>query len=193
MTAMRGRSARCGERVAQARRACSARDRRAPSDAALAARSTGSTSPSSSPVAGVAIPVARAEAAAADRLRQAADAGEAVVVEQDDRRSSIPSCDGGDDLLRHHQVRAVADEDVDVALRRGHLHAEPAGDLVAHARVAVSDVIALRDRARATACAGRPAGCRRRRRSTSVGARVSCSTPITCACAMRIARIADCR
>ena len=44
-------------------------------------------SPSSSPVAGVAVPVARAESAAADRLRQAADAREAVIVEQDDRRA----------------------------------------------------------------------------------------------------------
>ena len=55
----------------------------------------------------------------------------------------MPFLHGRDDLLRHHQVRAVADEDVDVALRRGHLHAEPAGNLVSHARVAVLHVIAL--------------------------------------------------
>ena len=56
----------------------------------------------------------------------------------------MPSCDGGDDLLGHHQERAVADHHVDLAVGRGELDAEAAGDLVAHARVAVLDVVALR-------------------------------------------------
>ena len=51
---------------------------------------------------------------------------------------------GGDDLRRHHQVRAVADQHVHLALRRRQLDADAAGDLVAHARVAVLDVVALR-------------------------------------------------
>ena len=58
--------------------------------------------------------------------------------------SLTPSCDGGDELLGHHQVGAVADHHEHLALRVGHLHAQPAGDLVAHARVAVLDVVALR-------------------------------------------------
>ena len=52
--------------------------------------------------------------------------------------------DGGDDLLGHHQERAVADHHVDLAVGRGELDPEAAGDLVAHARVAVLDVVALR-------------------------------------------------
>src|SRR5687767_10956933 len=51
---------------------------------------------------------------------------------------------GGDELLREHEVRPVADEHEDVALRRGHAHAESPRDLVAHRRVAVLDVVTLR-------------------------------------------------
>src|SRR3712207_8824485 len=36
----------------------------------------------------------------------------------------------GDYLRAHHQVGAVPDHDVDLALRRGHLYAESPGDLV---------------------------------------------------------------
>ena len=49
----------------------------------------------------------------------------------------------GHQLGRHHQVRAVADHDEDVAVRAGHPHADTACDLVTHARVAVFDVITL--------------------------------------------------
>ncbi len=48
------------------------------------------------------------------------------------------------DLRRHHQPRAVADHHVHLAVGSRHLHAEPAGDLVAHAGVAVLHVVALR-------------------------------------------------
>ena len=54
----------------------------------------------------------------------------------------------GRDLGIHHQVAAVADHHDHFALGPRHLHAEAAGDLVAHARVAVFDVVAA-GRARA--------------------------------------------
>ena len=57
--------------------------------------------------------------------------------------SLIALLDRGDDLRRHHQVRAVADHHVDLARRIGHLDAEAPGDLVAHARVAVLEVVAV--------------------------------------------------
>ena len=88
-------------------------------------------------------PVLRAEAVEADRARERADRVEPVVVDEDDRQLHA-LLDRGDELARQHQVGAVADEHVDVALGRGHLHADAAGDLVAHARVAVLDVVALR-------------------------------------------------
>ena len=58
--------------------------------------------------------------------------------------SLIALLDRRHDLLRHHQVRAVADHHEHLARRIGHLHAQPAGDLVAHARVAVLEVIRVR-------------------------------------------------
>jgi hypothetical protein len=49
-----------------------------------------------------------------------------------------------DQLRRHHQIRAVADHDKNIAVRTGKSYAEPAGDLVAHTGVAVLHVITLR-------------------------------------------------
>ncbi len=66
-----------------------------------------------------------------------------MVLHQDDDDLQV-LLDGGDQLLRHHQVGAVADHDEDVPVGAGHLDAEPAGDLVAHAGVAVLDVVPLR-------------------------------------------------
>ena len=166
-TVVAARASGSSERVAQLR----GRPRgstSAPRLAALAARSTGSTSPSR-PVA-VAVAVARAEPLRADRLRQRADRGEAVVLHQHhDELDAL--LHGGDQLAGHHQVRPVADQDEHLAVRRvparalvqGHLHAQPAGDLVAHAGVAVLDVVALRVPRHATACAGRRASNRPRR------------------------------
>ena len=74
------------------------------------------TSPSR-PVVG-AVAVAGAEPLRAERLRQRADRGEAVVLHQHDDQLE-PSCDRGDELLRHHQVRAVADHDEHVAVVAG--------------------------------------------------------------------------
>ena len=93
-----------------------------------------------------AVAVAGAEALRAQRLRQRPDGGEAVVLDQHhDQLHAL--LDGGDDLLRHHQVGAVADHDHDVAVlagvEGGHLDAQAAGDLVAHAGEAVLHVVAL--------------------------------------------------
>ena len=51
--------------------------------------------------------------------------------------------EGGDDRLAQHEVGPVADEGVDLALRRGELHAERPRDLVPHARIAVFHVVLL--------------------------------------------------
>src|SRR2546430_871507 len=51
--------------------------------------------------------------------------------------------EGGDDRRAQHEVGPVADERVDLALRRGELHAERPRDLVPHARIAVFDVVLL--------------------------------------------------
>ena len=64
-----------------------------------------------------------------------------VVDEHDHERD--PLGDRGHQLAGEHQVGAVADEHEHLALGRGELDPDPAGDLVAHARVAVLDVVAL--------------------------------------------------
>src|SRR5215208_1681843 len=91
----------------------------------------------------LAVAVLGAEALGADRAGERADGGEPRVVHQD-HRELVALLDRGDYLRAHHQVGAVADHDVDLALWGGHLHAEAAGYLVAHRRVAVLDVVALR-------------------------------------------------
>ena len=65
-----------------------------------------------------------------------------VLHEDDDELDAF--LHGCDQLLGHHEVGAVTDEDVDVPVGCRHLHAEAAGDLVTHARVPVLDVVALR-------------------------------------------------
>src|ERR671930_191539 len=103
---------------------------------------TGPSAPRASASAWRSSAIVRAEARRADGPRQRADRRVAVVVdEHDDDRD--PLGDGGDELARKHQVRPVADEDEDLALGRGELDAHATGDLVAHARVAVLDVVAL--------------------------------------------------
>src|SRR5690348_18489875 len=54
-----------------------------------------------------------------------------------------PFLDRGDDLGAEHQVGPVADHGKDLAVGRGYLHAKRTSDLVAHARVAVLDVVLL--------------------------------------------------
>src|SRR3989442_13794500 len=82
------------------------------------------------------------ETGGALRPRRGADGGDAVVVDEDHRDLQVLLY-RRDQLLGHHQVRAVTDHDVDLTLGSGQLHAQAAGDLVAHRRVAVLDVVAL--------------------------------------------------
>src|SRR5215210_3089904 len=90
----------------------------------------------------LAVPVLGTEALGADGAGEGAYGREARVVHEDDGEL-VALLDGGDDLGAHHQVRAVADHHVDLALWGRHLDAESARDLVPHARVAVLDVVAL--------------------------------------------------
>ena len=64
----------------------------------------------------VAVAVAGAEALRAERLRQRADRGEAVVLDEDDDELDA-LLHGGHDLLGHHQVGAVADHHEHLAVR----------------------------------------------------------------------------
>src|SRR4029077_6579014 len=50
----------------------------------------------------------------------------------------------GMDFLSHHQIGAIADHHIDLAVRRGHLYSEPSGDFISHAGVAILHVITLR-------------------------------------------------
>ena len=120
----------------------------------------------------IAEPQLVAEVADAAVAREVEDALVAVVVEHDDGQRQ-PFGDRRDDLGVEHQVRAVPDHDDDVALWIRELHAEPRGDLVAHARVAVLEVVRLgvlgapqlQEVARQAARARRsPSRARRRRR-----------------------------
>src|SRR6266516_4429440 len=95
------------------------------------------------PAALGAVPVGGTETPGAKGLRQPADRGEAVVLYQHHDQLD-PLLYRGHQLLRHHQVGAVADEHEHVPVRRGQLHPEATGDLVTHAGVAVLDVVALR-------------------------------------------------
>src|ERR687893_592450 len=90
----------------------------------------------------LAVAVLGPEPLGADGAGEGAYRREAGVVHEDDGEL-VALLDGGDDLGVHHQVRAVADHHVDLALGGGHLDAEAARDLVSHRRVAVLDVVAL--------------------------------------------------
>ena len=81
------------------------------------------------------------EALAAGGALQPVDAAEAAIVQHHDGQLHAQH-HRGRDLGVHHQVRAVADHHDHLAIRAGELDAEPARDLVAHARIAVFEVIA---------------------------------------------------
>ena len=66
-----------------------------------------------------------------------------MVVDENDRQLQ-PLLERGDDLARHHQIGAVADQHVDLTFRRRQLDPEAARDLITHAGVPVLDVVALR-------------------------------------------------
>ena len=51
--------------------------------------------------------------------------------------------DRGRDFRVQHQVTAVADQDNNLSFRFGQLHAQSAGDLVAHAGVSVFDMVSV--------------------------------------------------
>ena len=80
------------------------------------------------------------EARAAGRLLQAVDAAEAAIVEQHDDELDAEH-DRGRDLRIHHEIGAVADHHDDLAVGLRHLHADAAGDLVAHAGIAVFEMV----------------------------------------------------
>ena len=65
-----------------------------------------------------------------------------LIVEHDDIELDAHH-DGGGDLGIHHEIAAVAHQHDDPPVGEGELHPEPAGDLIAHAGIAVFQVIAL--------------------------------------------------
>ena len=81
------------------------------------------------------------EALAAGGALQAVDAAIAAVVEKHDGKL-LTEHHGGGELRIHHEVGAVAHHHDHLARGIRHLHAEPAGDLVAHAGIAVFHVVA---------------------------------------------------
>src|SRR5207248_686914 len=83
-----------------------------------------------------------AESAATDGLTQIVDAPETPIVEHEDRNLQ-PLLDGRHDLARVQQIRAVADDDVNLAAGIGEFGADAGGNLVAHARVAVLEMEAI--------------------------------------------------
>ena len=90
-----------------------------------------------------AVPVERAEPVEAERARERADRREPAVIDEHDDELGV-LLDRRDDLARHHEVAAVADHDEHLALGCREFHADAGGYLVAHARVAVLDVVLLR-------------------------------------------------
>src|SRR5258708_4738916 len=83
-----------------------------------------------------------AEGLRAERVRQRGDRPVPVVV--DNAHGELePFLHGGHQLLGQHQVGAVADECEDMPVRGSELGADGAGDLIAHAGVAVLDVVSL--------------------------------------------------
>ena len=59
---------------------------------------------------------------------------------------------GGHNFLRHHQVGAIANQHIDLALRIRHFCAQSARDFVAHAGIAILHVISARCRVRQSLC-----------------------------------------
>src|SRR3981081_1760130 len=65
-----------------------------------------------------------------------------MIVEKDDVQFTA-FLQGRYDFLRHHQLGAIANHNVDFAVGRGHLDAQSSRDFIAHARVAILEVITL--------------------------------------------------
>src|SRR5690606_11363818 len=81
------------------------------------------------------------EVGAAGGHLQPVDAAKTAVVEHDDGELSAHH-DTRRNLRVQHHVAAVPEHDDDVGVGPGDLDAEPAGDLVAHGRIAVVEVVA---------------------------------------------------
>src|SRR3546814_7285475 len=81
------------------------------------------------------------EGGAAGRGLKAVNATEATIVEQHEDQFDAHRNRGGQ-LRIEHQIAAVANHDIDMARGLGELDANTAGDLIAHARIAVFDMIA---------------------------------------------------
>src|SRR5438270_11962526 len=90
----------------------------------------------------IAIPVLSSEAAASNRTAETANTGETVVVEQDNVDLDV-LLQGRHDLLRHHEVGTITNQNVDFAAGIRHLDTEPSGNFIAHAGIAILQVIAL--------------------------------------------------
>jgi hypothetical protein len=82
------------------------------------------------------------EGPVAHGLLQAVDAAEPAIVEDDDIELDAHH-DGGRDLGIHHEIAAIAHQHDNPPLGKSELHPQPAGDLIAHAGIAVFQVIAL--------------------------------------------------
>src|SRR2546430_1859351 len=59
----------------------------------------------------------------------------ALPIFEEDDGELVALLQGGDDLIAQHQVAAVPDHDEDLAAGVGHLDAQAAGNLVAHAEI----------------------------------------------------------
>src|ERR1700676_253956 len=90
----------------------------------------------------ITILVPGAEAFTAASTAQAPNAGEAVIVEQNNVKLDV-LLQGCGDLLSHHEIRAVAHQHVNFPAGIRHFYPKAAGDLVAHAGVTVLQVVAL--------------------------------------------------
>ena len=78
------------------------------------------------------VPIICAHAIVAATPAEPSNARKTVIVEQDDVQF-VPFLYRSDDLLRHHQIRPIAHQHIDLALRIGHFDAQSAGNFVAHA------------------------------------------------------------
>ena len=124
------------------------------------------------PAVVAAVAVGGAEPLRAQRLRERADGGEAVVLHQhDDDLDAL--LHGGDQFGGHHQVRAVADHDEHVAVRVGHLGRRCRRRPRSPCRSSRIRRDSPWGRGCATACAGRRASSRRRTRPRRAG-RTAC-------------------
>ena len=90
----------------------------------------------------ISILIFRSESFAAAGAAEAADTGKTLVVKNDDVQFYI-LLQRRNDLLGHHEIGAVAHQNIDVASRIGHLDSKAAGDFVAHAGVTVLHVVIL--------------------------------------------------